>query len=156
MDYVEFLELRHSDDELMHRSHKYIKKYKSPSGKWVYVYATKRTHESIAASQKQALRKKELAKSETDFARNYVYKSDNDLKLMRDAYSNNGRVTTKTAKLSADDARGSRYEHDRQRELGRISANYQIRYNDLLTQNSVRTKLNKAKTWVSNLFKRKK
>lgn len=27
------------DDELMHRSHKYISKHKGKSGKWIYVYA---------------------------------------------------------------------------------------------------------------------
>ena len=42
---------------------KYIRKYKSPSGKWVYVYANKKTHQEIARKQKQAKKEDERASS---------------------------------------------------------------------------------------------
>ena len=35
------------------RHWKYIRKYKAPSGKWVYVYASKKTHQEIERNQKQ-------------------------------------------------------------------------------------------------------
>lgn len=45
MDYLEFKTLRHADDELYHRSHKYLRRYRNSKGKYVYVYAT--TAESL-------------------------------------------------------------------------------------------------------------
>ena len=42
---------------------KYIRKYKAPSGKWVYVYANKKTHQEITRKQKQAKKEDERASS---------------------------------------------------------------------------------------------
>lgn len=39
------------EDELIHRGFKYIDRYKSKSGKWVYVYADKNKHNTIKKMQ---------------------------------------------------------------------------------------------------------
>lgn len=156
MDYVEFLELRHSDDELMHRSHKYIKKYKGPSGKWVYVYADSKTHSEINWTKNQAAIDKRKFGYQKELYQVYVAPDSNRRKVKADIYSNNGRVNSRVAKNSAADADLVRVTRNFEREAGYKSAGSQIKYNDLLTQNSVRTKLNKAKSFVSNLFKKKR
>lgn len=120
------------------RHWKYIRKYKAPSGKWVYVYASKKTHQEIERNQKQA--KKENRRSDS-----YVTRALNEYNLHGKTEDFNRLYYSHKASL-----------HKATQHFG--AASKLMKRNSLqgITLRQVKKANNtikKAKAWLAGLFK---
>lgn len=136
--------VRHSDTYLGQdasdgiRHWKYIRKYKAPSGRWVYVYASKKTHQEIARNQKQA--KKESTRATSYFKRAQSeaskYGGTSDLSRLYESY--------KTSLRKVNQHSGAANSLMKRNSLEGITLRQVKKANNAIK---------KAKAWLTGLFK---
>lgn len=121
-----------SEDELMHW--KYIKRYKGSNGKWRYVYADKETHKTINDNFKDASKEKHAAELDRKIRRNVDVVRPGGAQFWKELNESSKRHEQKAI----------RYENDAYWTISKNSISS-------VSKNTIQ----KAKSWLSNLFKKK-
>lgn len=149
MDYWEYKELRHSaDDTLAHKyGFKYIKRYKSPSGKWVYVYDDKNGHADISNYKKAVSDANGLYKSMKTIREDN--RKDHAFPLGWYGAISERQDADKQTKREAADAIATIKGNERatkqiERRYGYASADAKIEYENKLKESSIKNSLKKS------------
>ncbi len=142
---MDYLGIHYDETEIQHW--KYIRKYKSKSGKTVYVYADKKTHSNIKKQASDATK----SASESSYNRR---KSAERYRAAASGTSLNPSDDARMGTVYADRANRQAINADRSwRRATALMRKYSLQGIALSKIQEARRSIAKAKSWLNNLFK---
>ena len=142
---MDYLGIHYDETAIQHW--KYIRKYKSKSGKTVYVYADKKTHSDIAKQTSEATK----SASESAYNRR---KSSERYRAAASGTSLNPSEDKRMGSVYSDRADRQAINADRSwRRASALMRKYSLQGIALQRIQEAKKSIAKAKSWLNNLFK---